>query len=57
MWDLLDDADPLSRTLSELAMHDECSSRMLDKNPPPPFVMRCPTATSPCRGSARRGPQ
>jgi hypothetical protein len=31
MWDLLDDADPLSRTLSELAMHDGaapgCSTR------------------------------
>jgi SAM-dependent methyltransferase len=37
MWNLLDDADPLSRTLSDLAMHDECSARMLEKDPPPPF--------------------
>jgi SAM-dependent methyltransferase len=37
MWNLLDASDPLSRTLSDLAMHDECSARMLTDDAVPPY--------------------
>ena len=37
MWNLLDANDPLSLTLSEVAMHDECSARMLGEEAVPPF--------------------
>jgi SAM-dependent methyltransferase len=37
MWNLLDAADPLSLTLSEIAMHDECSARMLGDDATPPY--------------------
>jgi SAM-dependent methyltransferase len=37
MWNLLDAADPLSRSLSDLAMHDECSARMLTDEAVAPY--------------------
>ncbi|HVW81686.1 MAG TPA: methyltransferase domain-containing protein [Mycobacteriales bacterium] len=37
MWNLLDASDPLSLRLSDIAMVDQCSARMLD-NPNPPFA-------------------
>lgn len=36
MWNLLDASDPLSLRLSDIAMLDQCSARMLD-DPKPPF--------------------
>jgi SAM-dependent methyltransferase len=37
MWNLLDAEDPRSLALSELAMHDECSARMLGDDAQPPY--------------------
>lgn len=37
MWNLLDASDPLSLRLSDLAMHDQCSARMLGDDAAPPF--------------------
>ncbi|HWA67313.1 MAG TPA: methyltransferase domain-containing protein [Mycobacteriales bacterium] len=37
MWNLLDASDPLSLRLSDIAMIDQCSARMLD-DPKPPFT-------------------